>query len=138
MSVAVRYYSRTGNTKKLADAIAKVAEVEAKDIAQPLEGKVDVLFLGASVYGYNIDENIKNYIKSLNPDQVGKVVVFSTSALVERAFPEVEKFIKETGVKVDPRNFYCRGSFMMLHKGRPNEQDLKAAELFARDVLGTN
>ena len=30
MSVAVRYYSRSGNTKKLADAIAEVAGVEAK------------------------------------------------------------------------------------------------------------
>ncbi len=136
MSVAVRYYTRTGNTKKLADAIAKVAEVEAKEITAPLEEKVDILFLGASVYGYAIDENIKAYIKSLKPEQVGKVVVFSTSALAERAFPEVEKFIKETGVKVDPRNFYCRGSFMVLHKGRPNEQDIASAERFAKDILG--
>ncbi len=135
MSVAVRYYSRGGNTKKLADAIGEAVGVEAKSIEAGLEEKVDVLFLGASVYAYGIDNNVKGFIAKLDPDQVGKIVVFSTSALAERAFPEVEKAIKSSGLSVDERNFYCRGSFLMMHKGRPNAEDIENAKAFAKDIM---
>ncbi len=36
MNIQVRYYSRTGNTKKIADAIAKEAGVKAKTIDAPV------------------------------------------------------------------------------------------------------
>ena len=48
MNIAVRYYTRSGNTKKLADAVAQTASVESKDIACPLDEKADILFLGCS------------------------------------------------------------------------------------------
>ena len=37
MKIAVRYYSRGGNTKKLADAIAKAVGVEALTADTPLK-----------------------------------------------------------------------------------------------------
>ena len=135
MSVAVRYYSRGGNTKKLADAIAEVAGVEALSTDAGLEGAVDTLFLGASVYAYGIDDHVKSFIAKLDSDQVGKIVVFSTSALAERAFPEVARAIKDSGIDVDDRNFYCRGSFLMMHKGRPNDEDVANAKAFAKEIL---
>ncbi len=135
MSLAVRYYSRGGNTKKLADAIAETVGVEAKSIEAGLDEKVDVLFLGASVYAYGIDNNVKGFIAKLDPEMVGKIVVFSTSALAERAFPEVEKAIRASGIKVDERNFYCRGSFLMMHKGRPNDEDVANAKKFAKEIM---
>ena len=45
MKIAVRYYTRSGNTKKLADAIAEAASVDAKDVSVTLEEKADILFL---------------------------------------------------------------------------------------------
>ena len=44
MKVAIRYYTRGGNTKKLADAIAEAIGVEAKTTAEPLTEDVDILF----------------------------------------------------------------------------------------------
>ena len=44
MSFAVRYYTKTGNTKRLADAIAKELGVEALPISEPVTEKVDILF----------------------------------------------------------------------------------------------
>ena len=136
MSVAVRYYSRGGNTKKLADAIAEVCGVEAKSTSETLTEKVDTLFLGASVYAYGISDDVKAFIAKLDPENVGKIVVFSTSALAERAFPEVEKAIKDSGINVDERNFYCRGSFLMMHKGRPNDEDIANVKQFAKEIIG--
>ena len=48
MKYAVRLYTRSGNTKKLADAVAKIVSVEAKDVTVPLDEKTDILFLGCS------------------------------------------------------------------------------------------
>ena len=36
MKIAIRYYTKTGNTKKLAEAISEVVNVEAKTVAEPL------------------------------------------------------------------------------------------------------
>ena len=35
---------------------------------------------------------------------------------------------------VDEREFHCRGEFKGIHKGRPNEEDIKAAAEFARKI----
>ena len=59
MKVAVRYFSRGGNTKKLAEAIASAIGVEAKDVSFGLNEDVDLLFLGSSVYAYGVDASIK-------------------------------------------------------------------------------
>ena len=31
--------------------------------------------------------------------------------------------------------FHCKGSFKVLHKGKPNAEDLKAVSAFAKDVI---
>ena len=49
MKAAVRYYTKTGNTKKICDAIAEAIGVEAKSVDVPLEEETEVLFLGNSV-----------------------------------------------------------------------------------------
>jgi flavodoxin len=55
MKIAVRYFSRGGNTKKLADAIANAVGVTAETTDVPLTEDVDILFLGSSVYAYGVD-----------------------------------------------------------------------------------
>ena len=75
MNIAVRYYTRSGNTKKLADAVAKAVSAEAKDITCPLQEKADVLFLGCSYYAFDIDEAVKEFIVR-NKDNIGKIVCF--------------------------------------------------------------
>ncbi len=133
MKIAVRYYSRTGNTKKLAEAIAKAVHAEAKTTDEPLSEDVDILFLGSSVYANGVDGAIKRFIQDLNVN-VGKVVNFSTAALVKSTYKQVDKLLAEKHVPLAQEEFHCRGSFAMLHKGRPNEEDLKAAMNFAAAI----
>ena len=51
MKIAVRYYSRSGNTRKLAEAIAKAVNVEAKTTDEPLDEDVDI---PGNFYYYNL------------------------------------------------------------------------------------
>ncbi|MBR6918658.1 MAG: flavodoxin, partial [Clostridia bacterium] len=64
MKFAVRYYTKTGNTKKLADAVAGALGVEALPISEPVKEAVDVLFLGNSYYAFTIDPEVRNFVKS--------------------------------------------------------------------------
>ena len=70
MKIAIRYYTKSGNTKKLADAIGNQLNVEVLTVKTPLTEKVDVLFLGSSVYAAGVDESIKSFIRN-NKDNIG-------------------------------------------------------------------
>ena len=63
MKYAVSYYTRSGNTKKLADVAAGILGVEAHDIADGLTEKVDVLFLGNSLYAFTIEPSVGEFIE---------------------------------------------------------------------------
>ncbi|MCD7948237.1 MAG: flavodoxin [Oscillospiraceae bacterium] len=132
MNVAVRYYSRGGNTKKLAQAIAQAAGVSAETCAVPLAPPVDLLFLGASVYGGKLDEQMQACIAQLTAEQVKAVALFGTSAFVKSGNSEMEKRLTANGIHVLQPDFYCHGSFLVLYPGHPNENDLAQAAQFAR------
>ncbi len=60
MKTAVRYFSRTGNTKKLAEAVAKEVGVKALQVSEPLTEDIDTLFLASSVYAGGVASDVKN------------------------------------------------------------------------------
>lgn len=134
MSIAVRYFTRTGNTKKLADAIAEALGVKAEDLSAPLNDKADILFLGSSVYAAGVDPAVKSFIKE-NAENIGCIVNFSTAALIRSTYNQVKKAAVDFGIKIADEEFHCRGSFAMAHRGRPNEDDLKAAADFAKRIV---
>ena len=134
MRVAIRYYTRSGNTKKLADAIAEELGVEAKTTAEPLREDVDILFLGSSVYANGVDEEVKKFVRAIDV-QVGKVVNFSTAALVKSTHKQVAKLLAEKNFPFAEEEFACRGSFALLHRGKPDEKDCREAAEFAKKIV---
>lgn len=137
MNTAVRYFSRGGNTKRVADAIAEAAGVEAKDCSASLTEPVDLLFLGGSVYWGGIDKSLKQFIERLDPSKVKCAAVFGTSALKKEPDREIEKLLKSKGITVSDKSFHCRGEFSAVHKGHPDSDDLRRAAAFAQTVSGT-
>ena len=134
MKIAIRYYTRSGNTKKLADAISSAIGAEARTTAEPLTEDVDILFLGSSVYAYGVDDEVKKFIDGINV-KVVKVVNFSTAALIKSTYKQVAKLLAEKHIPFAEEEFHCRGSFAVMHKGRPNTDDCNAAADFARKIL---
>ena len=137
MKVEVRYHSRTGNTKKVALAIAEEAGVTAQDLSAPLTEKADVLFLGSAIYAAGIDGAVKRFIQE-NKDKIGVIYNFSTTALLKSTYKRVKKAAAKNGVALAEAEFYCRGRFKGAHKDRPNEEDLNNARAFAREALKNN
>ncbi|MBQ3686254.1 MAG: flavodoxin [Treponema sp.] len=134
MTYAVRFYTKTGNTKRLAEAVAKKLGVQALPISTPLEEKVDILFLGNSYYAFSIDPEVRSFVASLSKDRVGKIVNFGSAAMLNSTYKKVKAEAAKVGIPLLDREFHCKGEFKGIHKGRPNEADLKAAADFARAV----
>ena len=134
MTYAVRYYTQTGNTKRLAEAIADELGVEALPIPTPVDGKTDVLLLGNSYYAFTIAPEVRDFVSGLNKDQVGKIINFGTAAMMKSTFKKVRAVANTVGIPVLDKEFHCKGEFKGMNKGRPNEEDLKAAREFARNI----
>ena len=134
MKFAVRYYTQTGNTKKLAEAVAD-ALGEALSITEPVEEAVDVLFLGNSYYAFSIAPQVKAFIQKLDKEKVGMIANFGSAAMMGSTFKKVAAEAKRVGIPMVNKEFHCRGEFKGLHKGRPNEQDLANAAAFARQFM---
>ena len=136
MKIAVRYYTKTGNTKRLAEAVAKAAGVEALPIGSPVSDPVDILFLGNSYYAFSIDPEVRAFIRSLDKSKVGRIVNFGSAAMLNSTYKKVKAEADRAGIPMDQREFHCKGEFKGMHKGRPNEEDLKAAAEFAQSIIG--
>ena len=123
---AVRYYSRSGNTRLVADAIADAIHVKAVSVDQsdaPLSEKADVLFIGGSLYAYGLDKHLKTYLASLDPAKVGKAVIFSTSWISRHSIDLIRNALASKGIAVAPETFYV--------KNKANKEQLQKAREFA-------
>lgn len=126
MTKAVRYFSKLGNTKTIAEAIAEGAGVSAVSITDEpsLLERVDILFLGGAPYANIMAPELRGYAEKLEPTKVGKVVLFTTSNWSRRTVLALKKLLKEKGIPVADEYFYAH----MLHiKGR-----IEAAKEFGK------
>ena len=135
MTVAVRYYTKTGNTRRLAEAVANALGVEALPIDTPVTEPVDILFLGNSYYAFSIDPEVRAFVRSLDKEKVGKIVNFGSAAMLNSTYKKVKAEADRVGIPMDEREYHCRGEFKGVHKGRPNAEDLDAAAAFARSIV---
>lgn len=135
MRIAVRYYTKTGNTKKLAEAVAEAVGAEALPLSAPIDEKVDILFLGNSYYAFSIDPEVREFIRKLDRSKVGRIVNFGSAAMLNSTYKKVKAEADKAGIPMDKREFHCKGEFKGVHKGRPNAEDLAVAADFAKAII---
>ena len=129
MTKAVRYFSKLGNTKTIAKAIAEGAGVAAVSITDEPELKqsVDILFLGGAPYANIMAPELREYAEKLDKSKAGRAILFTTSNWSRRTVLALKKLLKEKGIPVDADYFYAH----MLHiKGR-----VGAAKEFGREKV---
>ncbi len=135
MEIAVRYYTKTGNTRRLAEAVAEAVGAEALPLSSPIEVPVDILFLGNSYYAFSIDPEVREFIRKLDKSKVGRIVNFGSAAMLNSTYKKVKAEADKVGIPMDEREFHCKGEFKGVHKGRPNAEDLAAAADFAKSII---
>jgi len=134
MTTAIRYYSKFGHSEKLAQAIGEVVKTAPASVATPLDEKVDTLYLVAGIFLGKVNKDVIGFIKCLNPDQVGKVVLVGSSALIPDPVKEMKEALKDRGIAVHERAFICKGAMGPLYGGHPNGEDVDALRQFVSSI----
>ena len=129
MKTAIRYYSFTGHTKKLALAIAEITKTPPKTIKEPVTD-VDLLFIGGAIYADQMNPKLKEFIGKLDKS-IKRVAIFSSSTSGSSIAEESRKILKAKGIEVLDEDFSCPGSFFFAQRGRPNIDDLELVKVFA-------
>ena len=105
--IEVRYFSKFGHSERMAKVVGEVTGVTPQLVSVPLQGEVDTLYLGTGVFLGKIHAEVVDFIKTLTPDKVKRVVCFGSCAIIKSPVPQMRKLLEAQGVKVETREFTC-------------------------------
>lgn len=140
MKIAVRYQSRGGNTKAVAETIANHLEVTAEPVTSGINTYVDVLFVGGGVYMGKPDKSLYNFLEELNPDNVGQIVSFSTTGSMASTIKQIKRMAIQKGIRVSEHELLLimllQGhSALGLTGGKLTDTQIRKIEDFADHVI---
>ena len=154
-SLVIVFSYHHNNTEKIANACAKVlgAEVKTPQQVKPEEiAEYDLVGFGSGIYSATFDPSVLDLADRLQNAAGKKAFLFSTygapAFIANREF--IEKNHRQNPGKAAGKRVHgyrgirvCRVEhkqfsrfFGGLNKGRPNAEDLRNAEEFARSVKG--
>lgn len=137
-----------GNTKRVAERLASVLDadvVEPEDVDLDELASYDLVGFGSGIYMMNTHSRLRDLIEALAPSEGQRAFVFATSGSPRLRFWD---FLGSTVRAVEAKGFEVVDTFSCIgldtvgplrlfggvNKGRPNEEDLAAAERFARGL----
>ena len=132
---AIRYYSKFGHTKKMVEAVKDIVGAEPQLVSVPMTEPVDTLFLGAGVFLGKVNGSVMDFIQSLTPDKVKRVVCFGSCAIIKSPVPQMRQALQAKGIVVSSKEFACSGSMGPVKAGHPDDADIKAFKEFVKTVL---
>lgn len=130
------YFSRSGNTRKIAEAIANELHGKPEDVEQAeIDEGTDVVFLGSGNYGGKPSPKIIEFIEQ-NEFENRKVALFGTSGGgIGKELNQMGEVLKKKQAKIIGR-YSCKGkTFFVINRSRPDENDLSEARKFAKKIV---
>jgi flavodoxin len=137
MNIKVMYHTTTGNTRKVAEAIAAAVGAEAEAIEGKLSSSaaIDLLFVGDGIYGGKPHKKTTEFIAGLKPDIVKNAVVFATYGGQDHIGATIQKQLAQKGINVLNEPFLCKGKcWLLINRKHPDQADLDRARAFAKAV----
>jgi len=139
MKIRIVYYSgRSGNTMKVAMAMAEALNIKAERIGKEnieFSEPVDLLFIGSGVYFDKPHKKTRALIKELNSTNVKNAAAFGTYGNQSNIGEQIISLMREQGIDVVGEPFVCKGASIGTdNKGHPNATDLENAKEFAEII----
>jgi flavodoxin/ferredoxin len=150
MKTVIVYFSQTGNTEKVAQAIAKGIEntdnpcilIPLKEVVLEKLKDYDLIGIGTPVFYFQEPWNVRDFIEGLSFLKGKLSFVFCTHGGQDaNALPRMARGLKEKGLLI-LGGLITRGydSFQPYiefdySKGHPDEKDLKEAEEFGQKMV---
>jgi flavodoxin len=138
-----------GNTERVAKVMADILDADLLQVKQAdanTLGQYDLIGFGSGIYFGRYHKSLLDFVDKLPVLRNKKAFIFSTSGL--REIPFVHDFDKPLRKKLQRKGFDIIGGFSCrgldtyratklvggVNKGRPNAEDLRQAEDFARGL----
>lgn len=149
MDIKIVVFSQTGNTRKIAKAMAGVLRnrehcvetLSMKKIKPEEMARGDLIGIGCPTFECQAPKPVKDFIKFLPPMNHQKAFVFATGAGAPgKVLHDLEKGLHQKGAIVLgglwTRGEICHPAPCLMGKspGRPNTEDLEKAKQFALSV----
>ncbi len=131
----VLYYSRGGNTRKLADVIAGELGVKACDIrySSP-DPYAQVILIGSGIYGAKPGDDMERFV-GMSDFRGQKVAIFSTSWRTgESGFDSIATALRQKGA-ILMQGYHCKGRAGIFNLGHPNREEFDGARSYARNIV---
>lgn len=133
---AIVYATKTGHSKKLAEAIAKELHITAQNIkSTPKIDGTEILFIVGGIYGGQSLPELLSYLESLNKDVVKKVALVTSCTSKTTKQNAVRELLSKKGIQVIEDEYVCRGNFLILGLGHPNKYEIEGAVSYARKLV---
>ena len=150
MKTLILYFSvHHGNTEKVARAMANVLGADLLPVQQvdaDMLERYGLIGFGSGIYFGRHHESLLDLVQKLPAVKDKKAFIFSTSGL--RKIPFFHDFDRPLRERLQHKGFNIAGEFSCrgldtyratrlvggVNKGRPNAEDLKQAEEFARGL----
>lgn len=135
-----------GNTKKVAEYMAKIITADLIDITQnqnPDISAYDTVGFASGIYFHSFHETIKKYISNTVFNKNQKVFLVDTCGVAYIDYTKgMKKLLKQKNVEC-VGSFQCRGydtygifgKLGGIAKGHPSQQELKKAENFIKNII---
>lgn len=147
MKSLVIYYSETGNTEKVAKAIAEILNADIKRIEETNPDELnnyDLIFIGTPVHGSRPAKIIEEFLNELPILSNKRGAAFCTIHMFghKKTFKIIKEKIEDKGINFIG-SFSCKGWSRLIANfgprifniGHPNKEDLKNAAEFAKNIL---
>lgn len=135
MKTALIYVSKTGHSKKIAEAIATGLGIKAEDVkTTPKLNDVDLLFIVGGIYGGQSLPELTDYIKTIDKNMVKKVALITSCVSKKSKQVVVRELLTSKDIEVVTDEFICQGNFLFFGLGHPNKKEIEDAVTFAKEV----
>ena len=146
MKSIVVYYSKSGNTEKIAQAIAAGLGTTAKklDEVNPRElTGYDVIGIGSAVHRGAPDKSVLDFIQKMPELKGKKAALFCTKSIAgdKTTIAAMRKGVEAKGMifagsycAVGLSRFFADFGPRIVHRGHPTKEELAKAEEFGRSL----
>lgn len=135
-NVSIVYASKTGHSRKIAEAIGKELHVQPRNMKEKPEMKdVDLLLFVGGIYGGKSLPQTIQYIESLDKNKVKKVALITSCTSKNTPQESIRTILQDKGIKVIEDEFICQGSFLFFGLGHPNKIEIGNAVKYANELV---
>ncbi|MCW4015606.1 MAG: hypothetical protein NWF06_04480 [Candidatus Bathyarchaeota archaeon] len=145
MKTLVLYSTKTGNTQKIAQAIASETNSELVRVANPEPTSdvnlvdYDLIFVGTGIRAGNPFPEMVSYLKTLDLHEPKTFAIFLTwggaGKTNQIVSGKVRAILKEKNQNILDGFFSSYGKWDMRRTNHPNNEDINAAKIWAQNTI---